>query len=644
MTTLFWAFVLLGILVLAHELGHFLVAKATGVRVLRFSIGFGPRLFGLTIGDTDYRISLVPFGGYVKLLGQESSEPLPQAVLRLDPNGAAYLAGVREGDTAVRIGTRNLGAASDVEEALAELSGTEVPFTYWREGVEKTITFTRETPGEARPQGADPFGRPGPVSLAEFGMSIGDAPEELEDAFFCKPLWARFLVVLAGPLASLLFPLPLYFLYYLSVDQLPGTRIGQILADSPAATAGLLPGDRVVSIDGKSTLYWPEMAGIIRENPEKALNFEVERGAKTLSLAIKPEAAASQNALKENVQVGRIGILAVTSPAFIGVGGPETAAFLAGLRTGDRVASLNGKRVDFMWQLIDALKQAEKDGHPLTVVAERAPGKEAGPHWLAATLAPLAKPDGSYDTGLFSADVAVGEVKPKSPAERAGLKSGDRVLRVDGRAISAWTELESRLREAREQPLTLDLERAGQPLKLSVTQEKEVLKSEYGEEITTYRFGAYSALRPEKWLDGELVPVKGSLGFAAKGAASTLWEITSMEVRIFGLLFSGHVPFKTLGGPIMIFDVAGKAAEKGWQDYLWIMAMISINLGILNLLPVPVLDGGHLLFFTLEGIRRKPLNQRIKERAIMVGFAALMLLMAFVMKNDLERYWERFFG
>ena len=644
MATLFWAFVLLGILVLAHELGHFLVAKATGVRVLRFSLGFGPRLLGLTIGDTDYRLSLVPFGGYVKLLGQESSEPLPQAVLSLDPNGPAYAAGVRVGDTAVRIGARTLGASSDIAEALKDLKGTELPFTFWREGDEKTISLPRETPFEAQPQGEDPFGRSGPVRIAELGMTLGDAPEELQDAFFCKPLWARFLVVLAGPLASLLFPLPLYFLYYLSVDQLPGTRIGQVLADSPAALAGLKPGDRVLAIDGKTTLYWPEMAGLIRENPEKTLDFEVERGAETIKLAIKPEGAASQNSLKESVQVGRIGILAVTSPAYVGVSGPQSPAFLAGLRSGDRIASINGKRVDFMWQLAETLRQAEKDGQTLSVVALRPKSQDSAPRWLAANLSPAQKPGGGYDSGLFSADVTVGVVREKGPAEKAGLKTGDRILRVDGRAISAWTELESHLREAREKPLTLEIERDGQPQSVSVTQEKEVLKSEYGEEITTYRFGAYSLLTPEKWLDGEFVTVNGSLGFAARGAASTLWDITSMEVRIFGLLFSGHVPFKTLGGPIMIFDVAGKAAEKGWQDYLWIMAMISINLGILNLLPVPVLDGGHLLFFTLEGIRRKPLNQRIKERAILAGFAALMLLMVFVMKNDLERYWERLFG
>jgi regulator of sigma E protease len=136
------------------------------------------------------------------------------------------------------------------------------------------------------------------------------------------------------------------------------------------------------------------------------------------------------------------------------------------------------------------------------------------------------------------------------------------------------------------------------------------------------------------------VPNEERFTRAVKRAVLKTGEVVALMAVGLVRLIEGKISFKTVGGPIMIFDIAGKAARKGWENFLWIMALISINLGLLNLLPIPVLDGGHILFIAIEAVKRKPVSLRAREIASLVGLSLLILLMIFAFKNDIERYWK----
>src|SRR5215471_10434595 len=183
MSLLLWAaaiVALLGVLILVHELGHFVCAKAFGVKVLRFSLGFGPKLFGFSRGETEYRLSLVPLGGYVRLLGEDPAEPIP--------------------------------------------------------------------------------------------------PVDRNRALAAKPLWQRYTIVIAGPAFNLLLPLLIYFVHYAGQRTLLPPTIGTVLPNLPAAEAGLLPGDRVETVDGKRIRYWEELDHTIATSSGKTLRFAIRRG------------------------------------------------------------------------------------------------------------------------------------------------------------------------------------------------------------------------------------------------------------------------------------------------------------------------------------------------------------------------------
>src|SRR5262249_37072082 len=137
----------------------------------------------------------------------------------------------------------------------------------------------------------------------------------------------------------------------------------------------------------------------------------------------------------------------------------------------------------------------------------------------------------------------------------------------------------------------------------------------------------------------DLVDVTNRFTFAAREALYQTIHSTKEIAMIFGRLVQGRVPMKSFGGPIMIYKVAGQAAAAGWDRFLWAMALISVNLGLLNILPIPMLDGGHLLFFLVEAVRRRPVSLKFREIASFVGLSMILLLMLFAFKNDLERYW-----
>lgn len=226
-------------------------------------------------------------------------------------------------------------------------------------------------------------------------------------------------------------------------------------------------------------------------------------------------------------------------------------------------------------------------------------------------------------------DVAkVGGVMPNMPAARAGLQAADVIVAVDDKPISTWDELSEAIRASGGKTVTLKVQRGDQPLSIPVTPEAKEEKTIYGEVI-----GQAYVIGIERGFEQTSV---GPIEAIGAGAKQTLWWIKTLIMSVVKIV-QGKIPAQDIGGPILIVQAAGQQAQVGLESLLLFMAVISINLGILNLLPIPILDGGHLLFFVVEGVMRRPLDIRHREIMQQVGLVILIGLMAFAFYNDILR-------
>ncbi|MFW6051087.1 MAG: RIP metalloprotease RseP [Myxococcota bacterium] len=542
--------VLVGVLIFVHELGHFAWAKFFGVRVLRFSLGFGPRLFGIRRGGTDYVVSALPLGGYVKMLGESPHD-----------------------------------------------------------------VVTEE-----------------------------DAPR----AFQSQPLWKRFVIVVAGPAMNLLFPLLLFFVAYAGDDAMVPSTVGTVYPHRPAE-GRLLPGDRIVSIDGEPVHTFEEVARMVGARPDEPVVLGVDRGGRRMDVDITPARTRTVRELDRVDVLGRIGIQPFEPMAVVGVqragdgsGGSPAAA--AGLSTFDVVVSAGGEPVDRWSELERVLEGNPGASVPLTVLSPRpVHGALGGLADLAVydprvvQLTPEPGPGSAVlRAGLETADLYVRRVAKGSPADEAGLVPGDRLLSLDGRPIRMWATFMQDLRAGRDQVHELTWRRGDELMSAPFRMEPTRWVDEYGQRIERYEPGM------EHWLPVRTeppVPNPRPIAHAAYRAVESTAEMVELTVLSVVRLLQGRLPVESIGGPITIFAEAGSAAREGALNYLTLMAFISVNLGLINLLPIPLLDGGHLMFFVAEGVMRRPVSPRIRQYASLIGLGVLLLLMVLAFKNDIERHW-----
>jgi len=235
---------------------------------------------------------------------------------------------------------------------------------------------------------------------------------------------------------------------------------------------------------------------------------------------------------------------------------------------------------------------------------------------------------GSIGVELPSDQPKVGGVSAGMPAEQSGLKPGDLVVTIDGTPVATWTELSDIVQASKGRTLAVVVERDGAQIPLQVTPALHGGKSMFGEETeSVYRIGIEASHELSK-----VSPVE-ALGTAAQQT----WTASYVVLKGLGLMIQGRVPLSELGGPIAIARAAGQQAQEGASRFLSMLAFLSVNLGVLNLLPIPALDGGHLAFFGIEGLMRRPLRQRHREIAQQVGVLLLITLMVFVFYNDIHR-------
>jgi regulator of sigma E protease len=313
-----------------------------------------------------------------------------------------------------------------------------------------------------------------------------------------------------------------------------------------------------------------------------------------------------------------------------------TLAQAAGFRSGDTVRAIDGQPVEtwqeLRWRMLQAALQRQRirveviDDRDrisvLTLDLSAFPSDEVESDMMERLGLRLFRP---------ALPPVLGQVVAGSAAERAGLAAGDRITHADGRALATWEDLVQAVRQRPERRLQLTVERRATVFKVDVTPD---VVSAGGTRIG--RIGA----APEVSADhaGRIfVQVRhGPVDSVAKAIAKT-WDISVFSLRMLGKMLLGEVSWKHLSGPVTIADFAGRSAQLGWIPYLTFLALISISLGVLNLLPIPPLDGGLLLYYTIEVLKGSPASERAMELGQRVGIALLLVLMAFAFFNDLNR-------
>jgi regulator of sigma E protease len=548
-----FAFVLmLGVLIFVHELGHFLVAKLFDVKVLRFSLGFGPPIgFGrwrLTFhrGETEYVAAWLPLGGYVKMVGENP----------------------------------------DVEDLV---QGEEPPL----------------------------------------------APGEEHRAFNNKPVWQRLLILFAGPAMNLLLPV-VVFATVLGIGMpRPDPVVGTIEPASPAERAGLEVGDRIVAISGQPVTWWGDFDDAIRERAGASLPLRIERNGEPLDLELPVASRAGLDLYGSEAQVGFVGVDHSRLAAVIGVPDAQAPVMDTELQPGDLVTRVDGEPVAGWTEFAE--RYAAAAGESVVLGVERLAAGDGASRSLEVSVPTL----GSTDAlGIVAATVLVDEVSPDSAAARAGLERGDLIVAVDGEPVGSFASFSERVRASGGRALEIVYARAGERREVRIGPERKEVDTGLG-------------IPEERWLIGitaQAAAVPGAMGVdrernplvSVPRAIGMTADLTRTFLGGFSRLVTGEVSRKQLAGPIGIAQIAHSAFERGWQAYLSTLVLISINLAILNLLPIPLLDGGQALLIAVEGIKRSPLSLRTRELVQQVGLTFLVLLMGLAFWNDLSRHWQGF--
>jgi regulator of sigma E protease len=235
-----------------------------------------------------------------------------------------------------------------------------------------------------------------------------------------------------------------------------------------------------------------------------------------------------------------------------------------------------------------------------------------------------------YMTGMPILKATIGEVFPGKPAAQAGIQKGDLITAINGYKVVQWEDFSARMATVTG-TATLAVNRSGKPLTIQLTPQVATTKNMFGETIQKPVIGVSPAY--------DFVTEKFGLYEAFMLGNTKAVEVTKLTALSLLKLFQGVVPLNSLGGPMMIADMANKAAQTGGATFFMLLAVVSINLGILNLLPVPVLDGGHLMFYTIEAIIRRPVSQKIREYAQQAGMILLIGMMVLAFYNDIIRYF-----
>lgn len=525
-------FLLLGLLIFIHELGHFAVARYFGVRVEAFSIGFGKKLIVYKYGDTEYRLSIFPLGGYVKMFGDNPTAEVP--------------------------------------------------------------------------------------------------PEEQEHSFIHKPVYARIAIVLAGPMMNLILAAFVFFAIGLYGEPKMSPVLGDLEKSSMAYKSGLRSGDKIVSVNGTKTSSFDQSLVLI-SNAGSEAKIQVKRDNNIKEFLVPTATDANPNILSSRRNIPQIeGLTPISKAATVAFDSKDSDLYKAGLRSLDEVTQINEIKINNL-----------RDFDRFIIDLPANPAKEFNIHILRPDAKGIEEKLEFKVTGknfeYESADTYIGRAQQDSPAKEAGLQRGDKIIAIGSTKISSWKDLVETVKSdgLKSEPLVFTISRNFERSEITVKPQIKSMMDEKGKEISRPLVGIEPALYiqyPE-----QIFVAAGGIVPSAKYAVSQTWKWTIWTINSIKRVVQGEVSHKNLGGFITIGQVAKESFKVGWSYFFQMMGIISINLFLLNLLPIPVLDGGHLLFYLIESVRGKPVSPQKMEIAFMFGFALLMSLVGLTLFNDVQR-------
>ena len=587
----------IGLLIFVHQLGHYLAARAAKVRVEVFSLGFGPRLWGFVRGDTDYRIAAIPLGGYVKVAGDD---PLERRTARSDElYSKGYLA-------------RGVFYAGGIAmNLLFALIAFPIVFG-------TGVRFTAPVIGSVTPGGA----------AWTAGLQKGDRVLTVAG----KAMYSFENMVVEFALAGGRDPVSVEFERdgqrhqvsvtprYSASDGIFSADIGEPVEDGPAAVgsvepgssaaqAGIRAGDRVIAFDGD-----PVTADQLNDR------VSAVRIGTRFKLGVLRDGAPHEftvttgSAPRDRPQIGVRGVQSTVVALR-----PTPAVRVLGIAEGDRILAVDGKpfsdrELDLSGVSAGALHlQALRDGKVIELSAELD----------AAGRADLAR---SVALGITKGSVVVSPVEG-SPAAGAGIAPGDVIRRAAGREIGAWDELLTVVHDAGTAPIAMTVESrdlaGGSSLRdITVTPRADPLVDP-GFQLAVH------TLRETVRADG--------FGDAMKRGVIASGDMIKQVYVTLKRMITGDVSARNVSGIVGISVFTYQQAKRGWTELLHLLAALSVNLAIVNLLPIPLFDGGHLLFLLIERVRGTPVSARVLNYSQVLGLVFVLALVVFVTFNDIRR-------
>ncbi len=617
-----------GLLIFVHELGHFLAAKWAGVRVEAFSMGFGPPIFQKKHGDTVYQLSLLPIGGYVKMAGENPGEGKDDDPGNLQKASIPWRFLIFSGGVLMNLLFALIAFPLVFNNGVdfnAPVLGTIVPGSpAWEVGLEK-----------------------GDRILEINGAPVHSFQKIFTEVALSNERGLLFLVKKKDG-REVKIRVQAQFMKESGLQQIgigPATakdvRILITNPKGPASKAGLQEDDILVSLNGKpfSVEVWNRFTEEVGRHPEdwihgeRKLQIQYLRKGTLHRLSLQGTRKVLKNQKKVGIQIprARIGGLRGNVKKW---GRLKAGNVLIEGRVGGKRIPILGKK-----DLKAVLSYSPAQGPCILVVRRTNKNtREMGNSPLEEIKVPkqFRGPEGQK---AFFKDLALTfdplslRVLPLEgrPAYKAGLRSGDRILSIDGKPLSNWESLIQIVQSADGKPLHFVWMAESSSGPEQETREATIIP----EPLVVADFG----FRPKASPLRETYKVAGFLPALSAGVMSSVDTIRNLYATLKGI-FAARVSSKNLGGIIMISVTTYETAKRGWTHFLFFLAILSLNLAFINILPIPVLDGGHLLFLTIEAIKGSPVSERVLAYSQMIGVVFILGLLLFVTFNDIMRLFR----